>query len=292
MKSKKVKRMKAVDLLNLLFKATSESLTEKEELIIQELGEDGPQTGYYFHLGGVERTIEKRIIGKGGTEKEIKKPKMSTATWISAKKTLTEKKDLIRLLREEPSEHSGFGRNKKIYWLTQTGIIKAIQLGVSPSKVLMNAEKYYPNETSVWILFRDVCQELGEEKFEAYFKIAPEILLTLLGSKWPIGDRKLYDAIGEDGNKIIRAVRRNPYNAQIAKELFLEATKKKLGWGVKQMADFMWHFMYTHKSKVFVELYEDVNNRLLEIAKEKDRKTVGELIESVIIPEWLESKNY
>lgn len=130
-------------------------LTEIERIVILTLAQNGPMSGYDFHLGG------KR---KRGSRKAI----MSSGYWIRAKKKLgLEGLNLIQSIKTHGRPKSGSGRRKKLYWLTEEGIRASLVEGANPESLLKNVKKYFPknNDTEYRYCFLELSQIPVMRKF-------------------------------------------------------------------------------------------------------------------------------
>lgn len=106
-------------------------LTAMDRKVILRLADQGPHSGYDFHLCG------KR-------ERGSKTAMMSSGKWDRLKKKLgPEGLNLIQVIKSSGRPKKGMPRSKHLYWLTFGGIKVSLAEGASP-KALRNYIDAYP----------------------------------------------------------------------------------------------------------------------------------------------------
>jgi len=125
-------------------------LSEIQRKVLIVLAENGPLSGYDFHLGG------KR---KRGSRKAI----MVNSYWLKVRKRLgPEGFNLIREVELRGRPKSG-SRRKNLFWLTDKGLIYVLTEGVNSRKLLTQTKKVYGK--SIQSLLIELANVLGPKAF-------------------------------------------------------------------------------------------------------------------------------
>lgn len=163
----------------------SEYITEMEKKVIFALAEQGPLSGYDFHLGGQRQRGNRKAM-------------MSSNSWAKIRKHLgTEGLNLIQSVNGFPGRpKTSFTRRKKLLWLTDKGLIIAISNGVDLDSLLDYVKKIYPRDEEKALLVE--LSKIADRKFiaQAYQlsqtkKVDVNLIigLSILGSSQGLGSK-------------------------------------------------------------------------------------------------------
>ena len=106
-------------------------LTELEKKVILTLAQRGPMSGYDFHLGGKRKRGNRKALMSSGYWQKIK------ASLGPQGKGLI---DRVHVKGTKPMDDRG--RRKDLYWLTDTGVLMALSMGVNPDLLLKQTRRY------------------------------------------------------------------------------------------------------------------------------------------------------
>jgi hypothetical protein len=128
-------------------------LSGMEVKTLLTLAKCGPLSGYDFHLGGKPQRGERKAL-------------MASSTWEEVKKHLgPQGLNLIQRVetRGRPKANR-LGRRKKLWWLTEEGILQALTYGANSKKLKTYTKKIYGLNEDYSLLFEII------EKFPKKFR--------------------------------------------------------------------------------------------------------------------------
>jgi hypothetical protein len=172
-------------------------LSPKEKEIILTLANEGPKTGYDFHLGGkVRRSL---------TGDSVRKPNMSSSTWDRIHKRLGPSK--LNLIKKYDIKRKKYdnkfsdekGRRKDIYWLTKKGIKIALLNKANIKSIKDNSKLLYNDKDYEYVVF--LCDVYESEK------LGPEMLGIITDGSIAIGENLPIRALPTDKEKSIEIFR-------------------------------------------------------------------------------------
>ncbi len=196
-------------------------LSPSEWRVLKVLAENGPLSGYDFHLGG------KRVRGS-------RRALMSSGYWIKVLKKLgPEGYGLIQPveLRGRPRE-GAVKRRKRLFWLSDRGLALVLAENVNPKVVLGHVERVY-GENSLQALFVKLRAFLGVEVYRLYYRhvfergLNEDTLMTVVGIALLQTDRFKRENPQRLNQRLNRLL--EPYPELLrAKKQFISEVKRRL----------------------------------------------------------------
>jgi len=128
-------------------------VSELERKVIITLAEKGPMSGYDFHLGGKRKRGHREAL-------------MSSSYWLKVLAHLGPNGlsfiKLVKLPRYYSTDKRG--RRKDLYWLTEKGLLFALNYDVNTKWLLKNIERVYPDIPLLCFIV-EMKEVLGERAF-------------------------------------------------------------------------------------------------------------------------------